>query len=257
MRSGRPSLAHLNISAETHARFKQARLLVFDLDGTLIDSRQDLAYSVNATLRHFGKPDLSLEMIADHVGDGALALIQRSFQSAGLNSTDPKLLNEGHEQFLSFYKQHKLDHTYVYSGVLDALRSIQRKLPQVWIACLTNKPVAPSRAICEALALAPFFFQIYGGNSFSTKKPDPSGLKQLIAEADELACLDRNSHEPLVHAGNTVMIGDGRPDVLAARAAGTQVIGCDFGFSQTDLATTCPDALVTSPRDWVDLLCGT
>lgn len=249
-------LSILNISAAASASFKQARLLVFDLDGTLIDSRQDLALAVNATLRKLGQPELSEEIIASYVGDGALALIQRALNKTGLNSSDPEILEQGYQQFLMSYREHKLDHTYVYPGVLDALHAIRSKSPHRLMACLSNKPVGPSRAICDALALAPFFFQIYGGNSFSTKKPDPRGLNHLIVEAAELVFNGSESGEPLIHAGNTVVIGDGYPDVLAARAAGVLVIGCDFGFSRTDLAAVHPDALVTSPSDWVDLLCG-
>lgn len=235
-----------------NTRFKQARMVVFDLDGTLIDSRQDLTNAVNATLRHFGKPDLSLEIIAGYVGDGASMLIERAFQHSGLR---PELLSDAYPFFLDFYKQHKLDHTYVYPGVLDALRSIRKRSPQMLMACLTNKPVGPSRAICQALALAPFFFQVYGGNSFSTKKPDPLGLNHLIAEAAELAHTPAETHQSPITAAHTVMIGDGRPDIIAARAAGARVIGCRFGFSRDDLASAQPDALVTSPSEWVHLLC--
>lgn len=241
----------MRISAASRARLRQARLLVFDLDGTLIDSREDLAYAVNATLRHFGKPELSLATIASYVGDGAFALVQRAFQVVGLDANDPQILKAGHQQFLHFYGKHKLDHTYVYPGALDALRTIRSRSPGVVMACLTNKPVMASRAICEALGLAPFFFQIYGGNSFPTKKPDPLGLSRLIAEAAGLVPDNLN-----ITPDNTIMVGDGRPDILAARAAGAQAIGCDFGFSEVDLASLQPDALVTSPRDWVALLCG-
>ncbi len=232
--------------------FQQARLLVFDLDGTLIDSRQDLANAVNNTLQHFGKPSLPIETIAGYVGDGALALVQRAFENSGLS---PQLLPEGHEFFLAAYKQGKLDHTYVYPGVLKALSAIRKRSPNMLMACLTNKPVNPSRKICEALALAPFFFQVYGGNSFPTKKPDPLGLERLIAEANGLACSSSNPDSTPIRAANTVMIGDGRADMQAARAAGTLAIGCRFGFAQDDLASAQPTALVTSPSEWVTLLC--
>ena len=232
------------------SRFKHIRLLVFDLDGTLIDSRQDLATAVNATLRHFGKPALPTETIASFVGDGALALIERAFQSSGLI---PTLVPDAHQHFLGAYRQHKLDHTYVYPGVLAALEAIRRRAPHIHMACLTNKPVAPSRDICRALALEPFFFQIYGGNSFPSKKPDPLGLTHLIAEAGHLA---RTPETPPVDAAHTAMIGDAPPDILAARAAGTLAVGCRFGFSEQDIDAPPPDALVTSPSEWVELVCS-
>ena len=230
-------------------RLKHVSLLVFDLDGTLIDSRQDLATAVNVTLRHFGKPALSTEAVASYVGGGALALIEPAFQRSGL---DPNLVPAAHQHFLGAYRQHKLGHTYVYPGVLAALASIRSRSPHILMACLTNKPVAPSRDICRALALEPFFFQIYGGNSFPSKKPDPLGLTRLVAEALNLA---RTPDAPPIDAAHTAMVGDPPPDILA-RAAGTLAVGCRFGFSQQDLGATPPDALVTSPSEWVDLFCS-
>ncbi len=231
-------------------RLKHVSLLVFDLDGTLIDSRQDLATAVNTTLQYFGKPALSTKTVASYVGDGALALIERAFQSSGLN---PHLVPAAYRYFLGAYRQHRLDHTYVYPGVLEALASIRSRSPHIHMACLTNKPVIPSRDICRALALDPFFFQIYGGDSFPSKKPDPLGLTRLIAEAAHLA---RPPEAPPTDAAHTAMIGDAPPDILAARAAGTLAVGCRFGFSEQDLNATPPDALVTSPSEWVSLFCS-
>ena len=244
-----------SVSIDIVSRLRQARLLVFDLDGTLVDSRQDLANAVNATLIHFGRPALSLEVVANYVGNGAFALVQQAFEHAGPDSSDPQRLELAHQYFLDFYRQHRLDHTYAYPGVLEALQSIRSHAPHTLIACLTNKPVVPSRAICHGLGLAPFFFQIYGGNSFATKKPDPLGLNQLIREANVLSLTGGDGHGVPIHAGNTVVIGDGLPDILVARAAGTQVIGCSFGFSPTDFSLARPDLCVTSPLDWIHLLC--
>ena len=132
------------------------RLLIFDLDGTLIDSRLDLVHSVNATLRHMKRPELPDDVIASYVGDGAPALIGRAL---GKEASDEKLVRSGLEYFLAYYREHKLDHTHVYEGISEALASMQNShngLPRK-MAVLSNKPVNPSRAIVEALGLGKFF----------------------------------------------------------------------------------------------------
>src|SRR5437879_4324882 len=157
------------------------KLVIFDLDGTLIDSRLDLVHSVNAALRHIGRTELPDDVIASYVGDGAPVLIQRAL---GGEQVEEATVRRGLEFFLKYYREHKLDHTTVYEGIAEELVAIQnasngapRKL-----AVLSNKPVVPSRAIVEALGLRPFFSQIYGGNSFVTKKPDPEGAQKLLEE---------------------------------------------------------------------------
>src|SRR4029077_10178896 len=146
----------------THRTFDPhaIKLVIFDLDGTLIDSRLDLVHSVNAALRHIGRPELPDEVIASYVGDGAPILIQRAL---GGEKVDEAVVRKGLEFFLSYYRAHKLDHTTVYPGITEALATVQssgngtaRKM-----AVLTNKPVIPSRAIVEALGLGQFFTQIY------------------------------------------------------------------------------------------------
>ena len=167
------------------------RLLVFDLDGTLIDSSRDLCNSVNAALAHVGKPELPNELISSYIGDGAAMLVRRALGDPGdLDSQSPSdepedLFHRAFAHFLEFYRDHKLDFTLLLSRASsNPLTAIRARHPHLPMAVLTNKPVIPSRAICEALGLAPFFFQNYGGNSFPTKKPDPAGLLALIAEAN-------------------------------------------------------------------------
>src|SRR2546429_1022268 len=128
------------------------KLLIFDLDGTLIDSRLDLVHSVNAALRHIGRPELPDGVIASYVGDGAPILIQRAL---GPESADEALVRKGLEVFLLYYREHKLDHTTVYPGVRETLGALQRNSNGASrkMAVLTNKPVNPSRAIVEALGL--------------------------------------------------------------------------------------------------------
>src|SRR5579863_9205965 len=128
------------------------KLVIFDLDGTLIDSRLDLVHSVNAALSHIGRNELPDDVIASYVGDGAPILIQRAL---GGEIVDEAVVQKGLEFFLSYYRAHKLDHTTVYAGIEEALRAIQdgtNGMPRK-LAVLSNKPVIPSRAIVEALGL--------------------------------------------------------------------------------------------------------
>ena len=217
------------------------RLLVFDLDGTLIDSGADLCASVNAMLRHFDRPPLPDTVISTYIGDGAARLVSRSLGEP----TDADFLDSALAYFLDYYREHKLDQTYVYPGVfasLDSLRFEPGGAPRS-LAVLTNKPIGASQAICEALGLSPYFFRIYGGNSFATKKPDPEGLVALMREAG-------------VTAQETLMIGDSDVDILTARNAGTWSMGCSYGLSPHTLDLVPPDCLVDSPADWPLALAG-
>jgi phosphoglycolate phosphatase len=211
------------------------RLLVFDLDGTLIDSGADLCASVNAMLRKFGRPELPQDVISTYIGDGAARLVSRSLGEPD----DRAFLDSALAYFLDYYREHKLDHTYVYPGVFASLDSLRLEPPgaQRSMGVLTNKPIGPSLAICEALGLSPYFFRIYGGNSFATKKPDPEGLLALMQEAG-------------VTAQETLMVGDSDVDILTARNAGVWSIGCSYGLSPHTLTTVPPDCLVDSPADW-------
>src|SRR6202161_3994765 len=141
----------------THRAFdpQLIRLVIFDLDGTLIDSRLDLVHSVNAALRHIARPELPDDVIASYVGDGAPILIQRAL---GAEAANEALVRRGLEFFLSYYREHKLDHTTVYPGVREALTAVRDGVngKTRTMAVLSNKPVVPSRAIVEALGLGPF-----------------------------------------------------------------------------------------------------
>ena len=230
---------------------ERLKLLVFDLDGTLIDSAQDLCNSVNATLEKFGRPALSDEIIATYIGNGALMLVRRAFATDDGKEPSEEFLAEAYKYFLDYYREHKLDYTYAYDGVLEALDALHKvhdqidspraDAPQRVMAVLTNKPVRPARAICEALGLAPYFLNIYGGNSFASKKPDPEGLLALMKEAGATP-------------EETVMIGDSQVDVLTARNAGAWSIGCTFGLAPGSLEVIPPDVLVDSPADWTAAL---
>jgi phosphoglycolate phosphatase len=215
------------------------RLLVFDLDGTLVDSCQDLCNSINATLRHFGQHPLPDAVIASYIGDGASMLVRRALGDPDDNAYLEKALNF----FLDFYREHKLDYTYVYPGVLESLEALKIAPDgsSRAMAVLTNKPVRPAEAICEALGLSPYFFRVFGGNSFSTKKPDPKGLNELMREAK-------------VTPSQTLMIGDSNVDVLTARNADAWVLGCTFGLSPHTLEIDPPDCTVDLAAEWVQAL---
>lgn len=227
---------------------EQLKLLVFDLDGTLIDSAQDLCNSVNATLAHFGLKHLEDTEIAGFIGDGALMLVRRALAKEHGSEVSEESLQTAYAFFLDYYRAHKLDFTYAYDGVLEALQALKDldsldKLdnkPRT-MAVLTNKPVRPARDICAALGLAPYFLHIYGGNSFSTKKPNPEGLLTLMADCGAVA-------------EETVLIGDSQVDVQTARNAGAWAIGCTFGLAPETLEANQPDVLVDSPKDWTAAL---
>jgi phosphoglycolate phosphatase len=223
------------------------RLLVFDLDGTLIDSRTDLCNSVNATLTHFGKPELPEPVISSYIGDGASLLVRRAFGDPEGDVHDEEYVTEALTFFLDYYRIHKLDHTFLYPGVLESLKAIRAAHPGMLMAVLTNKPVKPSRDICDHFGLSRFFFQNYGGNSFHTKKPDPHGLESLIAEANTIA-----AHA--IAPAETIMIGDTDIDVLTARNCGARSIGCTFGLKPHSLVDAPPDHLADVPTDWLRIL---
>jgi phosphoglycolate phosphatase len=224
------------------------RLLVFDLDGTLIDSRIDLSNSINAMLAHLGKPLLPDAVIASYIGDGVTMLVRRALGDPEGDVHDQEFVDAALTYFLDYYRIHKLDFTYVYDGVFAALEAIRAAHPSLPMAVLTNKPVRPSRDICAHFGLDRFFFQNYGGNSFHTKKPDPAGLRALIVEASALG-----SAGPILPS-ETIMIGDSDVDILTARNCGARAIGCTFGLAPHSLAAAQPDALSHSPADWPEVV---
>lgn len=213
-----------------------AELFVFDLDGTLIDSKTDLVNSVNATRVWMQLEPLSVETVSSYVGDGAPTLIKRALA----NATEAQL-EEALRYFLAYYREHMLDATTLYTGVREALDELHDSRKPM--AILTNKPVRFSVTLIERLGLDQHFFQIYGGNSFPEKKPHPAGLQTLMQER-------------AVTPERTVMIGDSAIDIQTARNAGTLACGVNWGFRPETLVTTPPDLLIADLRELSALVCS-
>ncbi len=186
-------------------------LFVFDLDGTLIDSKLDLALAVNAVRANAGMTPLAHETVYSYVGNGAPVLIRRSLGT----DAPSNLIEEGLQFFYTYYREHMLDNTGLYPGVRDTLDKLLEQGKQM--AVLTNKPVRFSEGIIEGLGLAGHFRRVYGGNSFESKKPDPEGLNLLMEELS-------------VPRPQTLMVGDSAVDIRAALGAGVPSILVSFGY---------------------------
>ena len=208
-------------------------LLIFDLDGTLIDSRLDLANAVNATRVHMGKDPLANERVYSYVGNGAPVLIRRAM---GEQATEAEL-QEALEFFLEFYRDHDLDYTVLYPGVKESLERLMAAGKRM--AVLTNKPVNMSRNIVQGLGVADHFFRVYGGNSFEFKKPNPIGIDTLLQESG-------------IPRERALMIGDSSVDVQTARNARIPCCGVTYGFQPETLADPAPELLVDRMEDMVD-----
>ena len=213
---------------ETNGRFSGVRAIIFDLDGTLIDSQLDLVLSVNAMLEHMGRephvPRKNLQFHWKWRADAGAPRARRRHPRSGSRKR-PCL-------FFGYYRAHMLDNTDAYPGVRDALAQLQ-KYP---MAVLTNKPVHFSRAIIEGLNLSRYFRQVYGGNSFETKKPDPQGAQILLRE------LQAAPHEAM-------MVGDSDVDIKTARNAGMHACGVTYGFGTESLRAHPPDIMLDTLSD--------
>ena len=204
-------------------RFSAVRVLIFDLDGTLIDSKLDLALSINAMLEHMDRAPLAHETIYSLVGNGAPVLVRRSL---GEGATDAEA-DEGLVYFLRYYRTHMLDNTLAYPGVREGLELLKSNP----LAVLTNKPVNFSRAILDGLGLSRYFRFVYGGNSFERKKPDPMGVEVLLRD---LGAAPREA----------MLVGDSEVDVQTARNARIWACGVTYGLGTEGLLAHPPDIMV-------------
>ncbi len=196
-------------------KFAHVRALIFDLDGTLIDSKVDLIHSVNAMLRELKRPQLAAETISGYIGHGAPQLVARAL---GGRATEEEL-KHALQFFLGYYEEHKMDNTCAYPGVPETLA----RLNHMGMAVLTNKPERISVRILKELGLAHYFRAIYGGNTFESKKPDPFGAKKILGEFG-------------VTAQEALLVGDSEVDVQTARSAGTLAAAVNYGFGVHDRA---------------------
>jgi phosphoglycolate phosphatase len=211
-----------------NANLSSVRAFLFDLDGTLIDSKLDLVNSVNFMLQQLNRPTLPLETVAGYIGHGAPRLVADAL-GANAADADRKL---GLEIFLAHYEKHSLDATRAYPGVHEGLQALQGHP----MAVLTNKPQKMSVEILEGLGLLQYFGAVYGGDSFEKKKPDPTGAQIILGD------LDAQPRE-------AAMVGDSDVDILLARNAGTLAIHVNYGFGQHDRNAHPADLYVDSLRE--------
>jgi phosphoglycolate phosphatase len=216
-------------------------LVIFDLDGTLIDSKRDLACAVNAARAHRGMAPLDNDTVFSYVGEGAPVLIRRVL---GPGATDDEV-KDALDFFLAFYNDHMIDHTVLYPGVIETLDRLSSA--GVKMAVLTNKPVRISRAIVGALGVSRYFERVYGGNSFEQKKPDPIGIATLLVDC-------------AAAPGRAIMVGDSAVDIRTARNANVMSCGVTYGFQPETLAAEPPDLLfdrIEQLADWIIARPGT
>jgi phosphoglycolate phosphatase len=198
-------------------------VLIFDLDGTLVDSKKDLTASVNYIRIRFDLPVLTEEEIARFIGNGAVMLIRRTLGMQASESDVQTAL----QMFLAYYRAHMLDNTRLYPGVRETLE----RLHDCKLAVLTNKPVHFSCAMLDGLGLYKHFAAVYGGNSFDQKKPDPVGVYQILSDT-------KGQRE------RTWMIGDSAVDVLTGRNAGVTTCGVTYGYNAESFRETPPDFVI-------------
>jgi len=217
----------------TVSTFSSVRALIFDLDGTIIDSQRDLIRSVHAMLEEMGREQLHEDTISGYIGHGAPQLVARALGGGATEDECQRAL----KFFLGYYEDHKMDSTCAYPGVPETLEH----LAAFPMAILTNKPVRVSMRILEELGLAKYFRVVYGGNSFETKKPDPLGARTILREFGAAPA-------------ETILIGDSEVDMQTARNAGTLAAAVNYGFGMHDRAAHPADIYLDRLTDLVPLL---
>lgn len=214
----------MNSKAPNRANYD---LIIFDLDGTLIDSKLDLANSVNFTRARMGLSMLEHRLVFSYIGDGATMLIRRAM-GEGLSEAE---VQRALEIFLANYGEHLLDNTTLYPGVSEALD----ELGHLKLAVLTNKPLKPTQAILQGLRIQDRFAVVYGGNSFEQKKPHPVGIQQILGDTG-------TARE------RTVMVGDSSIDIQTGRNARVRTCGVTYGLASDTLHESKPDFLIDDLR---------
>lgn len=210
--------------------------VAFDLDGTLIDSRADLAGAVNHVMRTLDLPELPPPTLYRYVGEGARVLVQRA-----LGPAHQDRLEEGVALFMAYYGEHLLDATCPYPGMVETLTALAER--RAALSVLTNKPVGMSRAILTGLGLLPRFVDVIGGDSLPTRKPDPAGL-------DHLRALTGTARE------RTLLVGDSGIDVRTAHAGGVGFCGVAWGLSPDGLEAAAPERVIADPAELLEIVGG-
>lgn len=213
------------------------RLIVFDLDGTLVDSARDLADATNALVAEYGGAPLAVEGVTAMVGEGAAVLVRRALEAAGLDAAIPGALT----RFLELYAERLTTHTRPYDGIPEALHALRHR--ERTLAVLTNKPQRPTVEILDRLGLAPAFSWVVGGDTAAGRKPDPTGLLEIVARAG-------------ASPASTVLVGDSPVDLATARRAGTRICLARYGFGYRfeDGALRSDELVVDAPAELLERL---
>jgi len=214
----------------------RVRTLVFDLDGTLVETAPDLTAALNTVLALEGLPRADPIRARNAIGHGARAMIKRALEDISEPADDARL-DRLLAEFLDYYVAHIADESHPYPGLIDALDRLEKDGWQ--FAVCTNKRAPLANALLDALDLSRRFRAIAGPDTFGMAKPDPAHLLRTIQAASG-------------DASAAIMVGDSRTDVDTARAAATPVIGVDFGYTDTPMAEIGPDALISHYDEIVD-----
>jgi phosphoglycolate phosphatase len=208
--------------------------LIFDLDGTLVDTQADLAAATNYMLEVCGLPQLSLAQVRGYIGHGPRVLVERA-----LDTTDDRLVSRGFDLFMRYYTGHLLDHTRVYAGMENVLAAARAQ--GIVLSVLTNKPEVPSRSILSGLGLASLFSAVVGGDTFPAKKPDPQGVTYL-------------QQVSRVDSAQTLLVGDSSIDIETGRTAGIATCWVTWGYGTQHSFSVLPRFIVDSPDQLLPLV---
>ncbi|VAX06378.1 Phosphoglycolate phosphatase [hydrothermal vent metagenome] len=209
--------------------------VIFDLDGTLVDSARDLSAALNHVLRQASRPEIALSEVRHMVGDGARALIIKGFSETG-HLPESGEIDAIQDEFLSYYSDHITDQTLIFPGARHVIETLtEMKIP---LGLCTNKAIKLTEKIMAEFNLADYFSAITGGDSFDYRKPDPRHLTSTLEIMK-------------VEPERAIMVGDSRNDIIAAQRAGIPVIGVSFGYSKTPIAKLNPDIIIDHYDDFL------